>query len=258
MTDLKMVGALRITDNTSVWLTETGGVPSILEIPLTAGLYYITGDGTATDLLQHLEDEFLNTAGLNLTMSVDSNGLVSHEFDDDYTISWALPSGQSGGAAEYVQAWLRFDDQGAEYSLVTDTAITGYRTHAYGYYPDLYLQTDLEAYEPRAAQLVPDNGDPQVVKVARRKKYRLKVRSFGFPREADYNEYHALVDWHDHACSGRPFRLYSDTSVSAAYSTSQRYGYQTMQMVPDMMEPAPLQGNWYKNMEWEFSAYEYG
>lgn len=259
MTDFKMVGALRITDNTSIWITEDDGVPRSPpdEVPLTAGLYYISGDGTATDLLFHLTDELINVGGVSASIGVNSSGIVELENGGDpFTISWALPGGETGGASEYVQAWLRLESYGDEYEI-PETTHTGARTHVYGYYPAQYLQMDLEEYLPRANQLVPDSGNGQIVKVARRKQYRIKVRSVGYPRSNTFNEYHALEDWHGQATSGRPFRLYSDTTVTAAYSTTARYGYQLMQIVPEPFVPAPLSGNWYKYMEHEFTAHEY-
>lgn len=260
MTTAKMVGALRVTSGTSIWVTEINGSPvGPFEIALTPGLYYVI-DGTpfASDLLTHISTQWSAATGDDIEFSISSSGIVSHNISGvtSMKVQWSAPSGETA-SAEYVQEWLRFDDQGDTYTLTT-TPIAGYRTHAYGYYPTYYLQTDLERYEPRASQLVPDNGDTQNIKIARRKKYKLKVRSFGFPRESGYNEYHALEDWHDHAISGRPFRLYADTdTTTAAYSTSNRYGYQTMTLEPDAFEPAPLAGNWYKHMAWEFVAHEY-
>lgn len=258
--NFKMIGALRINAGTSLWVTKIDGVTQspALECPLAAGLYYVTGTGGSDDLLNLLEQAFVNQVGDDLIFSVNSSGIISHEVSGiaSAEISWSVPAGESGGSSEYVQAWLRLDDNTDPYT-VTTTPISGYRTHAYGYYPAYYLQTDLERYEARAAQLVPDNGNVQTIKIARRKKYRLKIRSAGFPREAGYNEYHALEDWHDHASSGRPFRLYSDTDVTSAYATSSRYGYQTMVLEPKEFEPAPLQGNWYRHMEWDFLAHEH-
>lgn len=262
MTTAKMIGALRVTESTSAWHTETNGTPiTPVEIPLTAGLYYVSGDNSASDLLLMLYNDFTAIFGDDIIFSVDSSGIVSAAAGggvDDYTISWALPPSTSGGAAEYVQAWLKFDTTMELVQNPATVPVYGSSCHAYGFYPAQYLQVDLEEFHPRGAQLVPDSGNSQVVKVARRSQYRVKVRSTGYPRSNTDNEYHALADFHDHATSGRPFRLYPDTSTTTAvYSSTNRYGYQTMQVIPEIWAPQPLQGNWYKYFEWEFTAHQY-
>lgn len=266
--NFKLIGALRIEEGTSAWITRIdGSAPSggTVEIPLTPGLYYITGDGSATDLLQHLMDE---TQAAHVDLDDGGQSKVQLEVDSDGIIQWYTTSGSvnwywsdpaSSGADEStdVMSWLKLDSHGEDNVTVSTVTKTGDRTHAYGLYPSLYVQSDLRRGKPRTAQFVPDSANAQTIHVATREEYLIRVRTVGYPRASGFNEYHDLKDFHEHAMSGRPFRVYPDTTVTTAYSTSEREGYETMTMVPAPFFPQPVTAGWYRNMDWEFEAHQY-
>ena len=266
MADFKAVGALRIEENTSLWIYDVDGDLTTYEVPLTAGLWYILGDDSANDLLYHLETRIaanvaslVDGGGLSMVrFDLSSSGIVSHYTNDlDCEIQWTAASGTN--EATDVQSWLRLEGYGSSSYAAPGLPGAGVasRVASYSFYPSYYLQVDLRPYETRARQFVPDNGNAQTIKIAQVDKYRLRFMTYGAPRTAGFTEYHMLEDFYEHAMSGRPFRLYADATKTAAYSTSDRYGYQTMTMVPKDFDAAPLQANWYKNFTFDCDAYGY-
>lgn len=257
----KLIGALRVNSGTSLWVEEIDGIPiTKVEVVIPPGLYYVENNGASTDLLYAIEDAFTSAIGDDLQFDVDSNGIVSHYIGGitSAKISWVLPSGETGGEATDIRNWLRFDSYGDSYT-VTTTPLPGDRTHAYGFYPGYYLQVDLRRGQPRVAQFEPDDGNMQTIKIRVREEYEIALRSTGYPRPAasGYTEYHILKDFYAEAMSGRPLRVYPDTTVTTAYSPTNRFGYEEMTMRAAEFFPQPVTAGWYKNMDWSFSAVEY-
>lgn len=268
----KLLTAIRITENTSFWVTSDNGVPIAPdEIALTPGLYYISDDGTASDLCKHIQDAlftngYVNNAGTRsrLSFSISSAGVVTISFWDaptvrEITINWT-DAGAVGRSAEYVRDALRFSGTTTQWSDPAARSRTGSRCHLGGFYPTLYVQQDLETIEPIAEQFTPDNGNAQTLWVATRLRYRLRLRASGYPRPAtsSYTEFHDLKSWYIDAASGRPFRFYPDTTVTTAYAEgSNWWGYQTMTLIPTEHEFTPEQDPWYKLWVMDLEAIQY-
>jgi hypothetical protein len=270
MTTPKLICSVRIPDGCSFWATATDGVPEVppIEIVLTPGLYYISGDGTATDLLQHLENAQI-TAGwiqapaqakvaftLNSTTHIVRAAVdVGVGIEADW--SWIAVPGETN-SAEIVRDAIRF--AGDTSSLDQATLYEyGIRIPLGSFYPISGLQMDLEKYRPLATQLVPDSGNPQAIWVATRTEYRLGLRAQGYPRPSSgWTEYHDFRDFYREASTGRPFRLYPDASITTVFAENTNwFGYQTMVMVPDPLSPSPEAANWYRNWQFEIDALEY-
>lgn len=264
MTAFKLVAGLRVETNTSLWVTNLNGVPQVpaLEIPIPPGLYYILGDTTANDLLDAINDAEV-LAGITqipgvpkIFWSLDTQHRVKGVITaGSITISWGDPN-LVGRSSEYLRDWLRFSGTTTSWTFPIPSARTGSRVHVGGLYPSNYLQVDTERLQPLSAQFFPDSGPPSTLTIEARREYKIGVRTTGYPRDNSFNEYHDLFDFYQEASSGRPFRLYSDTLITTAYSTSNRYGYQTMVLRIDPLDPAP-EGTWYKHHNITFNAVEY-
>jgi hypothetical protein len=258
--DFRLVTAIRIEDDTSIWVTDDDGsppAPNPDEVVLAPGLYYVSGDSSATDLMKYLSGALFSAGYPDCVFSVDqSTGLVSMKrtgatIDIDWT-----DAGSVGRSAEYVRDALRLDAFGDNPTL-NSTPKVATRVHLGGFYPTYYLIDDLTNREPQASILIPDTGNAQVIYVADRKRFDLQVRTDGYPRTAGFTEYHDLEAWWQHAITGVPTRLYPDVTIDDAYSTSQRYGYQTMTIIPDDFDPQPEDANWYRHHTYSFRGVEY-
>jgi hypothetical protein len=257
--DFKFVSAVRIEEGTSIWVTELDGTPITAdEIVLTAGLYYITNDNTASDLLRLISIAFSGSGYDDVVFTIDTGGIVSMSYEGSTSmkIQWS-DAGAVGRSSEYVRDFIRHESFGDGPYLINATEKVGARAHVGGFYPTYYLIDDLTNREPQASILVPDTGNAQVIYVADRKRFDLQVRTDGYPRTSGFSEYHDLEAWWQHAITGTPTRLYPDVTVTAVYSTSQRYGYQTMTVIPDDFDPQPEDANWYRHHTYSFRGVEY-
>lgn len=139
--------------------------------------------------------------------------------------------------------------------------VNGARVHGFGLYPQRAMMRDLSEWEARVTQAVPDNGTPQTLRSAMLERYRLGIRvDKAYPRQAFFSEYDQLVDFMNHAASGRPFRVYPDrTEVGAHEVVTKPWGWRAWVLDKDSASwrPEPPFNNWYKTFDVELSAWPY-
>jgi len=263
----KAIVSLRISEDTSLWVTEIDGAPQspAVEIVLTEGLWYVTDDVTdPADLLAMIEAAFV-TATVTSSPGVskvafsanDTSGKVSHVArTGSVKLHWGDPDA-NGRSAEYVKAWLRFENFSDPYLVGTVTPLVGYRVHVGGFYPRHYLIDDVASRAINAAQFVPDLGNVQTLHVSSRLEHALTFRTEGFPRDPGYTEYHDLDAWWQEAATGRPFRLYPDKTELDPYEPADRLGWQAFVLGTAPFTPQPENPAWYKHHRYSFQAFAY-
>lgn len=271
----------------SFWLRIGGGawveqaLDHNLDLGSTGGYAYPTGDGNGDDAL------FMLNATLNAAISAypgwassyvlldipdqdtgilrlrwyDLDGLGTLEIAFDHP---TLPAANKN--SYFLHDLLRMTSSPTGViSLATGNPTTrvGDRCHGYAFYPARYMMTDLDEYEARVSQAVPDVGTPQTLRTSMRRKHRIGIRmDIAYPRAAVFNEYHQLADFMDKAASGAPFRLYPDRNNiigGAPYAdATQPWGYSTYVMDKDSASwrPEPPSGNWYKVLDTSLLAWE--
>ena len=285
----KLIGSYYLNTANAFYIKEDGG-GTWLKVNFTgSGYYYGTGDNSSSDLLKKFKDT-INTAlastnwtvtlgyatatldfDLNtdnivvVTASVQTNDIwlrFSHPTTPDDEDS-SLPLANFFRLLNYPDTQINIDDPEVFLKVSTLAAggLSGSRQHGYSLYPNIYLIDDLSEYEPRVEQSVPDYGSVETLRTAvlERKNIGIKLDQ-AYPRSAAYNDYNALVDFMDNASSGRPFRLYPDTSVTTEYAeVSNSFGYETLVLDKDSMKwkPTPSVNNWYKFMEVSLKAWRY-
>jgi hypothetical protein len=270
----------------SLWLRIGGG--SWVECTMNesglfpaAGFYaYPTGDGNDDDAL------YVLTQNLNATISAYPSvtlGFLDTTIDDDTgIISFKWYDLDTAGALEIAFDHPTDPDNNNNTYFLHDllrmtatptSTITvpsanpgtkaGDRAHGYTLRPIRYMMTDLEDYEARVSQAVPDTGMVQTLRTSMRRRRRIGIRTdLAYPRAAVFNEYHQLTDFMEHASTGRPFRLYPDRSTlgggSAYAEGTNPWGYSTLVLDKDSASwrPEPAQGNWYKVMDTSLLAWE--
>lgn len=258
-----------------------GGTDAAGELGSAGGYAYATGDGNGDDVLFVLAQS-LNAAISGYVGWSSSYVLLDIPDQDDGIISLRWYDIDGLGTLE-----IRFDHPTAPstnknsyflhdllrmtatptiaISLVTGNPTTklGSRCHGYGFRPIRYMMTDLDEYEARVSQAVPDVGTPQTLRTSLRRKHRIGIRmDVAYPRAAAFGEYHALVDFMDKAATGAPFKLYPDRANIGAglryEDATFPWGYSTYVMDKDSMSwrPEPASGNWYKVLDTSILAWE--
>jgi len=256
----RLLTATRVAENTSIKITNIDGGAVNIDFPIAEGLYYLSGDATATDLIPLVAASHGGrSVGISLAndrISLFAAGVgaagrrIDISFDSTARYLWDAFRLPPGNLAAY------------RHSFVFGAAapLTATRMYLGGFSPqNNYLHADLEKYRPLAEQFVPDAGNPQTLWVATRKEYEFRVRASGYPRPeaGGYTEYHELTSWYQQASSGLPTRIYPDTTITAAHSATQRFGYSSMIVIPEDMEPEPESDGWYKNWQFSFRGIEY-
>lgn len=284
--DYALVGAWWMrNDAQSMWIKIGAGswveqsIDPLLELGSAGGYAYPTGDGSGDDALFVLS-QAINTAVYAAPgwatafarLTVSSLGIITLEWYDTDALGAlqiafdhpTLPDANNN--SYFLHDLLRMTTDPT--SIITVSSgnpgtQVGVRTHGYGIYPLRYLMSDLDDFEARVSQAVPDVGTPQTLRTAHRRRRRIGIRTDkAYPRAAVWNEYHDLVDFMDFASRGRPFRLYPDRTLiisGTAYAdVSAPFGYSTYVLDKDSASwrPEPVSGNWYKVMDTSLLAWE--
>lgn len=284
--DYALIGGWWMRDDAqSMWVKIGGGawaeqsIDPAGELGWAGGYAYPTGDGGGNDAL-YILSQAINTAvaaapgwsSSYAELTVSSLGVITLTWNDTdglgtLQIAFDHPTLPAANNNSYFlhDMWRMTSTPTSIISLATGTPTTlaGSRTHGYGIYPLRYLMSDLDDFEARVSQAVPDVGTPQTLRTAHRRRRRIGIRTDkAYPRAAVWNEYHDLVDFMDFAAGGRPFRLYPDrtlvTSGTAYADVSAPFGYSTYVLDKDSASwrPEPVSGNWYKVMDTSLLAWE--
>lgn len=261
------------------WVENTLDV--LLEMGAAGGYAYPTADGNGDDITYILTQDFSTAIaaypGVTLNylevVVVDQDtgilGLRWYDTDGLGTISIRFdhPTDPDNNNNSYfLHDLLRMTSTPTSViSIATGSpgTLDGSRAHGYSLRPTVYMMTDLDEYEARVSQAVPDSGMVQTLRTSVRTRHRIGIRlGKAYPRGAVFNEYHQLVDFMTHAATGRPFRLYPDrtlvTTGTAFAEASAPFGYTTLVLDKDSASwrPEPASGNWYKVMDSSLLAWE--
>ena len=242
---------------------------------------YAVGDGLLSDCIRNFDDSLNLAIALYpsvvysaatvdmLTTNSLANGLIKMTYNDGdslgaLSIAFSDPASPLTGDNTY----------NLHYILRMTTSITGQivipgggagsvtssRVAGYSLYPTVYLMSDLDEYEAKVMQALPDSGMPQTVLTSLRTKHRIGIRLVkAYPRSIVSTEYDQFVDFMKQAATGRPFRLYPDTTKLAAYEPLVHpFGYSTYVLDKESASwaPTPAEGNWYGVMDSSFLAWE--
>lgn len=287
--DYKLIGSYYLGTGNAIYLREAGGT-DWLKVNFTgSGYYYGSGDGTSTDLLKKIKDT-LNTA-LSSTAWVTTLGyatatvncylnsdkvftITASVMTNDIELKFANPDFPDSDddslnlvnftrLVSYPDPTVNTDNPDVllKVSTLTGGGLSGIRQHGYSLYPNIYLIDDLSEYEPRVEQAVPDYGSVETLRTAilERKSIGIKLDR-AYPRSSVWNDYNALVDFMDNASSGKPFRLYPDTTVTTEFAEKTNpFGYDVLVLDKESMKwkPQPSVNNWYKFMETSLKAWRF-
>lgn len=278
-----MVGGWWISNDAhSYWIRKGAGAWSEVPIGAPTGKYAYPslgfGAGDTDDLLYILTESIMGAINVLYPGSdADFLGGPATATDGIIRLGWYDDS----GANESLQ--IRFDHPSSPntnknsyflHDLLRMTAartaiitvphngeVFGSRSHGYGLYPLRYMMHDLSEWEARVSQAVPDQGTVQTLRTAMLERYRLGIRTDkAYPRAAAWNDFHALVDFMDHASSGRPFRVYPDKTVMTPYEdVTNPFGWRAWVMDKDSASwrPTPAVDNWYRVLDVELMAWQY-
>jgi hypothetical protein len=259
----KAVVSVRVEEGTSLHFTQ----PVIVEVLLTAGLWYILGDGTPQDLLEHILDQAVSTSAalniLRLDIDSDTGVVTASTVGADISITWVTGLGGSGLD---ISDYLRMERYGGSITMQLLVPVPGYRAAVGCYYCTNYLLEDLDEWEDYSAQMIPDdpNANPTGIKIARRRYSNISYQSEGFPRDTsvEFNEYHELVSFFEEAGSYRPFRIYYNRDGIGgddAYASNNRLGYQVyvITRASTSQRPDPVTADYYLQFKQSFRAVEY-
>lgn len=286
--DYKLLGGYYLNSANAFYIIESGGLTWFKVNFTGSGYYYGSDDNSSSDLLKKFTDtintalastDWVTTLGyatatLDFALNADKAVIVTSSVQtNDILLRFDHPTTPNTEDSSLALVnFFRFLDYSSgtisdtpevllKQSTLAGGGLVGYRQHGYSLYPNIYLIDDLSEYEPRVEQSVPDYGSVETLRTAvlERKNIGIKLDQ-AYPRSAVYNDYNALVDFMDNASSGRPFRLYPDTTVTTEYvETSNAFGYETLVLDKDSMKwkPQPSVNNWYKFMEVSLKAWRY-
>lgn len=245
------------------------------------GYMYATGDGTTSDFVFNFNytlNEAINAyPGTTLSAATVSmlttgglpNGLIRIAWNDgdgigSLQIRFANPATPTSGRNVFTFHDILRMTPDITTAIVVPAGgagtVTGSRVSGYSFYPIRYMMEDLDEYDARIMQSIPDVGTPQTVLTSFRTKHRIGVRlDKAYPRSILDNEYYQFKDFMDHAVKGRPFRLYPDVTVSGAYAPiTTPFGYNSyvLDKGSASWSPEPASGNWYKVLDTNLTAWE--
>jgi len=255
MTTAKFLGRITLDSVSFSVQRLNGGDLASYPVTLTDGDYYLSDDGTATDLIKEIEDE-VHTAGgaawANFEMTITSAGLVGMKIGSGElgVLTWST-------RGEELRDWLRYSGASENLSI---TYAYGDRCHAFGFYPAKCIVEDLPIQVETKSVSVADDGTIETHWYASRQQRAVRIRYAGGPESTSWVEMYALDDlWDDCWKVGREFRFYRDTATTTAWvRKTNPDGYRTWVILgPQDREPTPLQAGWYAWFEDSFTFGEY-
>jgi hypothetical protein len=275
----RLVGGYWVDSGMSIYVKVGAGAwyQQTLATRFADAFAYVSGDTGGDDIVTRLQklinDDALPAMTATGTITITLNnttGIVSIAWDDSggggaLQLKFEHPTTPlTNPNCYFLHNALRLTTTQASTITIAGGGagtVTGTRCHGYGLYPLRYLMSDLSEYQARVSQAVPDQGQVQTLRSAMLELYRLGIRTdIAYPRAALFNEYHALVDFLDNAASGRPFRVYPDKTVYAAYAdASNPYGYRTWVLDKDSASwrPEPAVNNFYKVLDVDLKCWQW-
>lgn len=247
-----MVAFLSEDDETTFQIQRTDGGPySARYITLPDGLYYPSGDGTASDLLQAIIDQIEAHAEfvgeIQITVDTDTGLIGIGMATGTATITW-------GAGGTRLRDWWALAVWGEASMTIGAVAKAGSRAVTATMHPTLILIEDLLSIEPEVDTLLSSEGAMETIvhespKTIARARLILKG---GHRRASARGERNDAISFFDYASAGLPLRIYYDRDVSAAYvEFSEPDGYETYWLHEDdrMWADELAFGDWYEYYE---------
>lgn len=246
----KVIGGIRIEDNTSMWLTTYGVTSYNYELVLTPGVYYALGDGTDEDLCKLLTDSWdasgLPVGWVDWGVTVDYKRLqVISLTSGTIEISFSSVSTPTADDSIYLQDIFGFGTtvtiQGGE-TLISDKPFYGV------FAPATYLMRDEEGFESYKVMWEEPQGTVGTLSTGGRNDITIKLRSIGTPYgDSDWNEYHELLWLIRVGMTGLPLRLYRQADLSTAFDLdSNQMGYVDFYLKQSNIAIESANPDWYK------------
>lgn len=195
--------------------STTGGFTATI----AAGEYFISGDGSATDLLQAIEDA-LNDSGADTWALTLSSGVVSIECDAAWSVDWTDAGTTFDGAI------LGYDTSAASSGDAAESVAADYQ-HQYGWYGAHPTATDSGLYDGTSGWVLadvvythPPGGAPDPVLAGSTSTERI-ITHLGEPaHKAHPDTSYTNQSWQDFwakARDGRRVRYYYNAAGSTYY-----------------------------------------
>ena len=186
------------------------------DITIDPGDYYISGDGTASDLLDEIEGE-LNGNGTDTWALSISGGKVSIECDAAWSVDWSDTTNTT-----FDGAILGFDTS-ADSSAGAGVSVEADYQHQYGFYPAHPVLNDTERTYASPVVQVESQGVTFNTYTAGEHRYLREITHLAEPsyktyvdssytNESFYSFYQLIRD-------GRELRFYPDSAVTGTYDT---------------------------------------
>lgn len=201
-------------------------------VTITAGTYYISGDGTASDLLYQLKTAFDTASAAHCTWTVDLDASNKVQFHGDTSASGAWHVDFSSGSTTFDEAIL--GHTAADLTAADHTAASCTYVSPYVWYATEPVQSDtfMEPHSP-TVQNVAKSGRVWTVQEGEETETRLIVHA----NEPFYcampltSATYTNRDWQSfwtYCNAGQSVRFYPDVTVTGAYvKHSTPKGYQT-------------------------------
>lgn len=251
-----LIAGLRIPEGTSIYVDPSDGSPGVVDLTPASlvQVYFPTGDGSSSCLLQHVK----TTLNAWLAGAGSSSATVDYDVGTDGRVSWGAAGANleiswadSGANGTWWREILGYVDPVYASGLSLEAGITETATRVcYGsLYPFWSTAEDVPEEDGDTVWGVPEAGLAQVTNFSEDRWRRLTINlSQAAPNTPSWNEFTALARLLRQLRSGLPFRYYRDRTVTTAFAeVTNADGYHTLRADPktsDLRPKSSTRGRW--------------
>lgn len=237
----RIIGSWYLTAGASVWVREGAGAWTKETVysggPANPPYFYPLNDAGPVDIIALLTGGIDGAVSRTVTASITAENRLKLDADAGLDIEVAFEDPASSTSlidnSQAIRDCLYLDKRGTRDTITIPGGGSLTADRALGFYlsPKRYLFEDWRRYPVRASQAIPDDENtlPSTLRVSRRKRHRFKVRlTNALPRALAENEYIAWEDVLRQMTTGRPWRMYPDTTVTSEFEELVTpYGFET-------------------------------